>query len=139
MMASTPLVSAPIDAPVSTGADTQSSMLIHSAKTSRNHHVWQQLINRTLLRWLENPTLVEDEYIAAPSRQIIRLALDLAERCRDSGIDAPDRIVPDPNGGFVFERMEDSRSEVLHVWDDGSVEYMHFVGTRLVERRPVRF
>ncbi len=49
----------------------------------------------------------------------------------------PDSIVPDPNGGIVFERREGKVSEVLHVWDDGSAEYMRFRGTQLVERQPL--
>jgi hypothetical protein len=61
----------------------------------------------------------------------------LAEKFRDEGLPVPDRIVPDPNGGIVFERREGDVSEVIHVWDNGSVEYIRFHGTQLAERQPV--
>ncbi|MEZ6086446.1 MAG: hypothetical protein R3C05_00105 [Pirellulaceae bacterium] len=88
---------------------------------------------------MSDPARLEDEGFDSPTASILRLSLDLAEKYRDAGLSAPNSVVPDPNGGIVFERQEGSTSEVLHVWDDGSVEYMRFLGTQLVERQPIRF
>jgi hypothetical protein len=87
--------------------------------------------------WLRDPSQLQDEGIEPPSGTVIRLSMDLAENYRDRGLPAPDSVVPDPNGGIVFERREGDVSEVFHVWDDGTVEYMLFEGARLVERNPV--
>ena len=88
---------------------------------------------------MRDPNPLEDEGFEAPTATISRLSLDLAERFCEEGLPAPDSIVPDPNGGVVFERREGDVSEVLHVWDDGSVEYMRFHGTQLAERQPLGF
>lgn len=107
-----------------------------SGDEARN--AWQRLIDSTLTKWEWDISQFDDEGIEPPSRQIVRLAIDLAEGFRDQGLPAPDSVVPDPNGGIVFERRENGLSEVFHVWEDGSVEYQRFQGTRLVERQPLQ-
>lgn len=95
---------------------------------------WQDLIDHKLIEWGRSPDRFVDENVEAPSGTTIRQAIELAEQFRDQGFIPPDSIVPDANGGIVFERRENGESEVFHVWDDGNVEYQRFVGTRLVER-----
>lgn len=105
-----------------------------ASREEARREAWQRLIDQGLLEWLRDPSQLEDDGIDVPTATIVRLSLDLAERFREEGFPSPDRIVPDPNGGIVFERREGNVSEVLHVWDDGSVEYMRFHGTQLSER-----
>ncbi len=120
-------------------SESLSPSMIDARRDEDRREAWQRLIDRKLLEWLHDPNQLEDEGIDAPTATIIRLSLDLAERFREEALPAPDSIVPDPNGGVVFERREDEVSEVLHIWDDGSVEYMRFRGTQLVERQPLVF
>jgi len=125
-----------------TGVDAESPVMrgfiqeMKLAQESKARALWQQIINHTLTNWLRNPGQLQDDGIDPPSGPIIRLSMDLAERCMESGFAPPNRVVPDPNGGIVFERRDGDESEVLHVWDDGSVEYMRFQGTHLVKREP---
>ena len=120
-------------------SESLSPSMIDSSRDSERREAWQRLIDEKLLQWLRDPDQIEDDSIDAPTATIVRLSLDLAEKSREVGFPAPDRIVPDPNGGVVFERREGDVSEAFHVWDDGSVEYMRFHGTQLVERRPIGF
>lgn len=125
-----------------TGVDTESPVMtgfIHEMKLLQQRRIrelWQRVIDKTLTMWLRDPSELEDDGIDAPSGAIVRLSLDLADSCMESDLAAPDRIVPDPNGGIVFERREGNVSEVLHVWDDGSVEYMKFDGAQMIDRGP---
>lgn len=98
---------------------------------------WNQLIRSTLLQWAHDPSQVTDDGSDAPNAAVIQKAINLARRWSESDTAPPDRIVPDPNGGIVFERKEGSTSEVIHIWDDGDIEYLRFDGTNLVERRPM--
>ena len=117
-----------------TNADTESPITRDDNSNIHAADGWQHLIDQHLTRWEATSLAFDDEGIEPPSWEIIRLAIHLAERCRDLGWAAPDCVVPDPNGGIVFERRENGLSEVLHVWDDGTVERQLFRGTRLVER-----
>lgn len=100
-------------------------------------HAWQQLIDYRLIEWGSNPAQFADEGVEPPSRETITRAIKVAEQCQLKGFPAPDRVVPDANGGIVFERREQDVTEVLHIWSDGGAEYQHFHGTRLVERTPL--
>ncbi len=119
---------------VSTNADTQLPVMSIEAGFQAARTAWQRLIDFSLIEWGRDPDRFTDEGVEAPDGQIIALAIAVAERYRDQGYAAPDSVVPDPNGGIVFERRENGSSEVIHVWDDGHVEYMRFEGTRLVAR-----
>jgi len=96
---------------------------------------WQRLIDQRLLVWLRDPSLLEDDGIDAPERSLLRFALDVAENYRDSGWPAPHKIVPDPNGGVIFERAESDTVEAIYIWDDFSIEYLQYEKSRLVERQ----
>ena len=120
-------------------SESLSPSMIDARHEEARREAWQRLIDAKLLQWLRDPSQLEDDGTDAPTPTIVRLSLDLAERFREEGLPAPDSIVPDPNGGIVFERREGDVSEVLHVWDDGLAEYMRFHGTQLAERQPLGF
>ena len=118
---------------VKTAADTESSAL-PTRQQVESREAWQNLLDRTLMIWLRDPSELEDLDIEPPSKTILRLALDYAEKFRDDGLPCPNSIVSDPNGGIVFERRLGNVSEVFHFWDDGTAEYQQFRGTNLVIR-----
>ena len=64
-------------------------------------------------------------------------AIEFARQLRDQGFPIPTRVVPDPNGGIVFQHQEQDVSEEYHIWDDGVIEFMYFDGPRLIERRKI--
>ncbi len=129
---------APPPLAVETNADKR-SLITRGTARQRAHNQWQRLINHELTEWALDPARFDDDGIEPPSRQIIRFSDCLGGRFRDEGLPAPDSVVPDPNGGIVFERRENGLSEVLHVWDDGTVEHQLFRGTRLVEGETLQF
>lgn len=98
---------------------------------------WQQLIDEKLMKWLRDSGELEDDGVDPPSGTILRLAIDYAEACRDEWVAPPQSIVPDGSGGIVFERGEGTLSEKIHFWDDGTVEYLQFQGSRLAVRAPM--
>ena len=95
---------------------------------------WQQLIDYRLIEWGLSFYDVDDDSFDPPSRETIARAIQFAEKFRTDGLPPPDSVVPDANGGIVFERRELDVTEVLHIWGDGDAEYQQFQGTRLVER-----
>lgn len=136
-----PLISLPVGRAVQTRVDSESPATRETSRDQgdRDRQIrerWQKLIDEKLLEWLRDPCEVQDEGIEQPSGTILRLAIDLAEKFRDDGLAPPDRVVPDPNGGILFERRADGVTEVFHIWeDDGTVEYQRFDNSKLVDRR----
>jgi hypothetical protein len=128
-------ISSPIDPAVQTNIDGDTPATRDYGRDDKSREMWQELIDRKLIEWGCNPSQFDDEGVEPPSREIIRLAIRLAQQFRDDGLTPPDSVVPDANGGIVFELRENDVSEVYHVWDDGTVEYQYFQGTRLLVRR----
>lgn len=130
-----PFISPSIVEAVQTNIDADAPVTCDFERDDESREKWQNLIDQKLIEWGRDPSQFDDEGVEPPSREIIRLAIELAEHFRDDGLTPPDSVVPDANGGIVFERRESDVSEVVHVWDDGTVDYQRFQGTRLVERR----
>ena len=96
---------------------------------------WQSLVDNRLIDWgLASGQPWGDE-ITPPSREVVSKAAKLAQKMKN--LPAPHRVVPDGDGGIVFERRSNSSVEVMHVWDDGSVEYYRLTDGRVAERHSV--
>ena len=134
---SSPFLSHPLTEPTNTNVDGVTLSSRGIGVQASNRDAWQKLIDYQLIEWGWNTEDFDDEGIEPPTRDTIQLAIALAEGLRDNGLIAPDSVVPDANGGLVFERRENDVAEVFHVWDDGTVEYQCFHGTRLIERQPL--
>ncbi len=123
----------PLTDAVSTRVDSTLSAL-------RDHDIdlqtqWQSLIDHTLIEWGRNPAQLEDEGVEPPNAETIAVAIDLARAVlKQAGLRPPDSVVPDANGGIVFEWREDGVSRLYHLWDAETIEYQRFDGTRLVKR-----
>jgi len=98
---------------------------------------WNEIIEVRLREWERDPCLLEDEGIEAPTALTIQRAIQIAQASQRVGMSPPDSVVPDANGGIVFEKKHGDIAEVIHVWEDGNIEYRRFRGTRLVERFPL--
>lgn len=94
-------------------------------------------INAKLLTWAANPDYFADEEFGSPSGEIIQNAIRIATVLCHEGFSAPDRVVPDADGGIVFETRRGGISESIHLWDDGTVEYYRLSGTSVVSRVPL--
>ena len=121
-----------LEVAVLTGSDRE--LPISPTQKSQFRDGWQSVINNTLENWLRDPSQLSDDGVDAPTGGTIRQALDVAEQLRDWEIAPPDSVVLDPNGGIVFETRAGQNSEVVHIWADGTVEYMEFDGAKLVWR-----
>lgn len=87
-----------------------------------------------LIEWGAGMAEFDDEGVEPPDQEILRTAYQWAQKFRDDLVPPPDAVVPDPNGGIVFERHQGDATDVLHFWDDGDIEYRRVEGTELVQR-----
>ncbi len=131
---SSPVMSPPLRDSVETNVDAGAP----SARASReiaNREAWQDLIDHQLVEWGWDVDRFEDEGIEPPTRETVQLAIAVASALRDDGLAPPTCVVPDVNGGIVFERRVNGEVEIYHIWDDGMVEYQQVHGTQIVKRR----
>lgn len=122
------------DSSVATGALPEGSLAISQA----NREAWQAIIDHKLIEWGRYPERLEENELIPPTPESIRVACDKARDMRDAGDAAPQRVVPDGDGGIVFERWDGPMSEALEISEDGAVEYVCTQGTTVIDRRRVQ-
>jgi hypothetical protein len=117
-----------------TSADDQSPITTGRAREWQRK--WQRLIDHTLIDWGWNQAIIEDEGIAAPTRGTVSAAAQFAQDLMRSGeFPPPTRVVPDPNGGIVFEHEANGVLEYFRISPDIGYEYCRLQKGHLVERR----
>lgn len=97
---------------------------------------WKMAIDQ-LLDWRKDTSQLMDEEMSPPTPDIIDIACALASRLRDEGQPGPLCVVPDGEGGVVFERRDGSRFQTISVEADGRVELISFENSRLTERHVI--
>lgn len=104
------------------------------APLSETHAVaWQELIVQ-LSAWARDPQQLSDEDIEAPSGRMLQLAMDVAAVMRDRNVEAPDRMVPNGDGGMVFRWRSREFTWSLELDVDGSMETSLMEENKLVSR-----
>ena len=98
---------------------------------------WEEVIDKKFVEWGRNPSQLDDEDLIPPSHDVILLASDLAMWARDHELAHPDRVVPNGDGGIVFERWHDSVSETIEIYNDGTIEFAVYKDSRLLTRRHI--
>jgi hypothetical protein len=98
---------------------------------------WRELIDNTLAVWEKNPELLDDEGVDAPSRIIVGQAIVVANYLKEHGVSAPERVVPDGNGGLAFAWFDGAVSESIEINADGSLEYVRIEDHQVVASEPL--
>ena len=112
--------------------------VLSSGESHQERLAWERLIDGQLFGWVRNPEQLEDDDIEAPSRAAISAAYELALKMRDKKDPAPSRIAPDSEGGIVFEHREGRDFQTYEIHEDGSIEYLAFHDSQLVDRQTLR-
>lgn len=81
-------------------------------------------------------TVLEDEGIVPPSYPIVRKALSFSHTLMARGWAAPLRVVPNAEGGVVFERKDNDFFEEIEIDLDGTAEIRAFRDFKLIVRKP---
>jgi hypothetical protein len=123
---------------VSTGAATEARITRDYGQRDETLRKWRAVIEDRLIEWGKDPGQLEDEDIRPPSKDTIRLAIELADVLSSADYPPPTRVVPDADAGIVFELVHGSLFESLRISADGSTEYCAFEKARLVARRDFR-
>lgn len=107
------------------------------AAEEKNSEGWERIINRFLIPWGQDPSLLDDDENTPPSKRIIHLAARVAIKFRNAGTPAPVRVVPDGEGGMAFEWQEGKSFQSLNVSCQEEIEFCVFDDCREVGRFPM--
>ena len=83
---------------------------------------WQELMDEQFSSWAKDPEQLSDDGIEAPSVAMVQLAMSIARVLRDQNVEAPDRVVPNGDGGIVFRWRSGDFTWSLELDVDGSLE-----------------
>lgn len=95
---------------------------------------WQRLVDFTLVEWGRDPTPLDDDGVKAPTGRVIRWAIEIARNLAEREAPAPTRVVPNGDGGIVFELTHRGSCESIEIESDGTAFHSVFFGSRLIHR-----
>lgn len=97
---------------------------------------WRRAV-RLLRSWMWGMPIIEEEGLVPPSQEVIDVAIKVAHQFSEQGMDAPSRVIPNGEGGIMFERYlqsGDSRVlETVEVFSDRQVEFSKYDNSSLKE------
>lgn len=101
-------------------------------------YTWSD-IRDTLLKWLGDPLMLEDDGIDAPTRDLIKSAIDFAQDY--GGVAPPTSVGPTPEGGISFEWRRASDIQIVEIVSVGKAERTVISGgtvllSEVLERTP---
>src|SRR5437867_6844152 len=79
---------------------------------------WQLVVDQ-LHHWAGDPRQLADEGVEAPTSEVLAMAAAVADVLRDAGIDPPDSLVPNGDGGIVFRWRSGQRAWSIELDSDG--------------------
>lgn len=82
-------------------------------------YTWSD-IRDTLLKWLSDPLMLEDDGIDAPTKHLIKSAIDFAHDFRN--VAPPTSVGPTPEGGISFEWRRASDIQIVEIVNVGKAE-----------------
>ena len=83
---------------------------------------WQELTDKQFSSWVRDPEQLSDDGVEAPSVGMVQLAMNIAKVLREQNVEAPDRVVPNGDGGIVFRWRTGDFTWSLELDVDGSLE-----------------
>lgn len=113
------------------GADAQ----LVSTAADFHKRQWAIWLDDYLIEWGQRPELVADGELRPPTQAALSAACRIAMEWADN-TPAPHRIIPDGEGGLVFEWRSDNRFVSAEITATGSCEFLTFDDGRLIARCP---
>jgi hypothetical protein len=120
----------------------EGELLLVRYASADDKDAWNKLTDETILEWGCSWTGgshagVNDGDLQWPARDVLSEAYNLACRMRDSAVPVPSNIVPNGEGGIVFEWRRGPFFRVVEMGSDRSLEVRQFERSKLVLRFPL--
>jgi hypothetical protein len=136
MQAADATISERIGSPFQTSDEASPTLTMAADIRLKNQAAWQAVYDDTLMEWGLDVSRFVEAGLTPPSAKAISVACQVAKMLRDGGAEAPLRVVPNGDGGLVFERSKGEVFETLEIQEGGAVEWASFRNSRLHARTP---
>jgi len=120
---------------VPTGSATEDTLASNALAATDPRSEWQRIIDQELIEWGRDSGQLAEANLIPPSLPATDCAVKIALGFRDRGAAPPMRVVPDGDGGIVFDRWSDSLTESIEISRDGRAEYVRCDRGQVVARR----
>jgi hypothetical protein len=94
---------------------------------------WQTVVQQ-LVEWKRDPQQLADEGVEPPTAGLLEAAGTVAEMLCSGGVEPPDTLVTNGDGGIVFRWRSGQRTWTIELDSDGSIESSLMLGGKLVWR-----
>ncbi|MGA2616646.1 MAG: hypothetical protein ABSF26_03490 [Thermoguttaceae bacterium] len=115
----------------------EEELLLVRYASANNRDAWNELTDETIIdRFAQlalHPPVGEDDF-EWPARDVWSEAYRLACKMRDEGVPVPSNIVPNGEGGIVFEWRHGPFFDAVEFGKDRSLEFRRFKSAKLVLR-----
>ena len=122
-----------VDPIVGTTAADEQTLASPSRQRRDDEELWNGIVNR-LIDWGTERANLAAEGICPPTAQSIGRACECVRALRDDGKHVPQAVVPNGEGGIVFEMEEGTVYSTLEIQADGSVEAIDYMDRRIIHR-----
>lgn len=125
---------------VRAGIANEELLAVTAKRREEHRRRWQEIIDKKLVEWGRDPEELADDDLVPPSHAAVDSAVQKAQVWRDAResdddfVPSPQWVVPNGDGGIVFEWREESTAAVIEIFDDGSADYAIFEDNKLISR-----
>jgi hypothetical protein len=98
---------------------------------------WSSIIDGKLIEWGKTRSEFEVEDLVGPTNEAIGTAFRFVKYMRSNGWPLPTGVIPDGEGGVVFENRHDPMYQRIEIDKDGRASLATFHDCQLMERVPI--
>lgn len=125
------LMTEPVSPYVSTSTADEGILALNAAEAKVNVESWKNVIEDRLVEWGRQRTVCDEEGFISPSSIAVDTAIEIA-RTLQGNHSPPTRVVPNGEGGIVFEKEINSSFTAIEIFETGSFEVRSFLDCRLI-------
>lgn len=113
-------------------------LLVGPEPESANAAGWQKIVDVHLRNWWYGVPGLEEEGLVSPTRTVLNAAIKIVEALAEQSFDPPSRVVPNGEGGIIFERYErrgqDQIYETIEIFKNLEMELSLYKNSKLLLR-----
>lgn len=116
-------------------AAVTTALIYQRSAAEQNAASWQKIIHEYLLDWcLRGMPELEDD-LQPPTRDTLVAAIQVADKMRAVGAPPPSRVLPNGEGGIIFERFVYPQQiyQAFEIFKDLTTELRTYKDSKLVE------